>query len=47
MIIGQLLPIFLILKLFSVIFMFCNIAFEQDNLDLPGFINAVVIIIID
>ena len=37
---------FLILNFFSVICMFCSIAFEQDNLDLRRFINAVVITII-
>ena len=37
-------PRFLILNLLSAIFMFCNSAFEQVNLDLWQYINAFIII---
>ena len=40
---GHLMPSFIMLNLFSAVFMLCNSAFEQSNVDLRGYIHALII----
>ena len=40
------LNVFITLNLFSAIFMFCNSTFEEGNLDLQCYINALLLLLL-